>query len=203
MHYGFLDESGGVDPFSGSHVLVVALLTTHTPRKIERHVKRAHQKLGHHVRMTELKASSSSQRVVTRFLTAIATEDIEIIAVIVDKRAIQRPPTDPEKIYRKAVTHVAAHCVSKWPRVELFLDKRYTKKSLRRELEVAIRTGIAHLPQEVVLIHQEDSRNIKGLQAVDFVAWALFQKYEANDEQYYAIIQDKIIVEEVIQQLLW
>jgi len=35
MRYGFLDESGGADPFSGSHFLVVAVLSTNVPRPIE------------------------------------------------------------------------------------------------------------------------------------------------------------------------
>ncbi|MCP4164666.1 MAG: DUF3800 domain-containing protein [Chloroflexi bacterium] len=105
--------------------------------------------------------------------------------------------------YREAVARLVAHCVARWPRIDLFLDKRYTKKSLRRELELVIREGVVHLPQEVVLIRQEDSRNSKGLQAVDFVAWAIYQKYEADDERFYAIIQDKIIVEETIQHHLW
>ena len=201
--YGFLDESGGVDPFSGSHVLVVSLLTTQAPRKIELRIKRAHQKLGRGASGEELKASSSQARVITRFLESMAGEEIEIIAVIVDKRAILRPPENTEDIYREAAAKAVSHCVARWPRIDLSLDKRYTKKSLRRELELAIREGISHLSQEVVLIRQEDSRNVKGLQAIDFVAWALFQKYEANDEQYYSIIQDRIIVEEIIQQPLW
>lgn len=203
MRFGFLDESGNVDPFSGSHVLVVALLTTNIPRKIELRVKRMHQKLGRRARTNELKASSSDEWVITQLLANIANEDIEIVTVIVDKRAILRPPEDPERIYRTAVTRVTAHCVSKWPRVDFCLDKRYTKQSLRWELEVAIRDGISQIPQDVVLIHQEDSRAVKGLQAVDFIAWAIYQKYEANDEQYYSIIQDRIVVEELIQQPLW
>jgi len=203
MRIGFLDESGGVDPFSGSHFLVVALLTTDVPRKIELHIKRARQKLGRRARADELKAASSEERVITRLLQSIANENIEIMAVVVDKRAIRRPPKDPEEIYRKAVTKIVNHCVMRWPRVDICLDKRYTKKALRRKLEVTIRDGIAHLNQEVVLIRQEDSRNVKGLQAVDFVAWAIFQKYETNDARYYALLQDKIIIEEMIERPLW
>ncbi|HEY54642.1 MAG TPA: DUF3800 domain-containing protein [Caldilineae bacterium] len=203
MRVGFLDESGNVDPFSDSHVLVVAVLTASGPRKIELHVKRARQKLGRRARVGELKAASSEDRVITRLLQSIAEEDIEIVAVVVDKRAILRPPDDPEDIYRETVARIVAHCVLRWPRLDLVLDKRYTKKSLRRELEVAIRDGITHVPQEVVLIHQEDSRTVKGLQAVDFIAWAIYQKYEANDDQYYSIIQDRIIIEELIQRPLW
>ena len=203
MRYSFLDDSGGADPFSGSHFLVVAVLTTNVPRPIALHVKRARKSLGRKARPDEMKAAVLEERVIERLLRSIADEDVEIVAVIVDKRAILRPPDDPEDIYREAVTRAIAHCVKRWPRIELFLDKRYTKESLRYELERVIREGIAGLPQEVVLIRQEDSRNRKGLQAVDHVAWAIFQKYEAGDDRFYSIIRDKIVVEEMVRHHLW
>ena len=33
----------------------------------------------------------------------------------------------------------------------------------------------------------------KGLQVVDFISWAIFQKYENFDESYYNIIKDLIV----------
>lgn len=42
--HAFIDESGTVAPFSGSHFLVIALLGTTRPRQIELHVKRAFKK---------------------------------------------------------------------------------------------------------------------------------------------------------------
>ena len=203
MRYGFLDESGGADPFSGSHFLVVALLTTNMPRPIELHVKRARKSLGRKARPDEMKAAVLESRVIERLLQSIAEENIEIVAVVVDKRAILRPPENPEDIYREAVARTVVHCVERWPRIDLFLDKRYTKRSLRHELERVIREGIAGLPKEVVLIRQEDSRNRKELQAVDHVAWAIFQKYEAGDDRFYSVIKDKIVVEEMIKHHLW
>jgi len=203
MRYGFLDESGGADPFSGSHFLVVAVLSTHVPRPIELHVKRARKSLGRKARPDEMKAAVLEERIIERLLQSIVEEDIEIVTVIVDKRVILRPPKDPEDIYREAVTRAVAHCVERWPRIELFLDKRYTKRSLRLELERVVREGLAGLPQEVVLIRQEDSRNRKELQAVDHVAWAIYQKYEAGDDRFYKILKDRMVVEEVIRHYLW
>lgn len=201
--YGFLDESGGADPFSGSRFLVVTVLLSTAIRPIELHVKRARQSLGRKARPDEMKAAALEHRVVERLLQSIAAEDVKIVAVIVDKWAILYPPKDPEDIYRAAAARATAHCVERWPRIELFLDKRYTKSALRRELERAIREGFAGLPQEVVLIRQEDSRNRRELQAADHVAWAIFQKYEADDDHFYGILQDKIVVEEVIRRDLW
>lgn len=203
MRYGFLDEAGGTDPYSGSRFLVVAALTTPNARPIDLHVKRARQALGRSMRSDELKASAQNHRFNTRLLQSVAEEDINIVTVIIDKRAILRPPTDTEDIYREAVMRTIAHCVTFWPRIELFLDQRYTNKELRHRLERIVREGIAAQHTEVVLIHQEDSRNHKGIQAADHIAWAIFQKYEAQNERFYHVLHPKIVTEEVITHHLW
>lgn len=203
LHYAFVDESGTVAPFSGSHFLVIALLATKHYRPIELHVKRAHKKYGTSLASGEMKADVSREEVIKRLLQAVAREQIAIIAVIVDKRDIVRPPEDPEDIYRQAVTRAIRHAVSRWPRIDLCLDKRYTTKRLRYRLEKEIREVIADLPQEVVIVNQEDSIVQKELQAVDFIAWAFFQKYEREDERFYQIIANKVVVEEVIRRRLW
>jgi hypothetical protein len=113
MRYGFLDESGGADPFSGSHFLVVAVLTTNVPRPIELHVKRARKSLRRKARPDEMKATVLEQRVIERLLRSIADEDVKIVTVLIDKRAILRPPEDPEDIYREAVTRAIVHCVKR------------------------------------------------------------------------------------------
>jgi len=203
MRYGFLDESGDVDPFSGTRFLVVAVLSTTAPRPIELHVKRARRSLGKKPAPNEMKASTSEPKIVERLLKAIAQESVEIIAVIVDKQSILRPPGDPEDIYRMAVTRAIRHCVKRWPRSTFYLDKRYTKKALRYQLEEVIREGLVGVPQEVVLIRQEDSLVRKELQAGDHVAWAFFQKYERNDDRFYRIIEDKVLIEELVKHELW
>jgi len=203
LQYAFVDESGTVDPFSGSHFLVIALLSTTRPRPIELHVKRALKKYGTSLGFGEMKADASREVVVKRLLQAIAQEPVAILAVIVDKRGIARPPEDPEEIYREAITRAIRHAVTRWPRIDVCLDKRYTAKRLRYRLEKVIRERITDLHQEVVIIRQEDSIACKELQATDYVAWAFFQKYERGDNRFYDIIADKVVVEELISRRLW
>ena len=90
-------------------------------------------------------------------------------------------------------------CVERWPRLKVIIDKRYTHEYLRQKLEWQIREGIADIKGQAVVIHQVDSMRAKGLQAVDYVAWAFWQKYQRGDESYCQIIKDKVIVEEVIE----
>lgn len=202
-HYSFADESGTTSPFSGSRFFVVALLDTKNPRKVELHVRRLHKRFGTSLKSGEMKADASQEKTIKRFLSTIAREQIEIIAVIIDKRRILRPPKSNEAIYREAVSLVASHAVQRWSRVEIFLDKRYTSKRLRRSLEKEIRERISDFPHQVVIIHQEDSIGRKEIQAADFISWAFFQKYERGDSQFYDIISGNVIVEEVVRRKLW
>ena len=203
MRYGFLDESGGVDPFAKqSPCLVVAVLTTARPRSIELHIKRAHKKYGTSLASGEMKAAFSKERVIKRLLLALAVEDVAIVAVTLNKEVIVRPPKDPEDLYREAVNLAVRRCVERWPRLEMYLDKRYNRKKLVQDLERGIRENIADLPQEVVLIYQEDSVVRKELQAADFVAWALYQRCMGNQE-FWRLIEDKVIEDEVIERAKW
>ena len=103
-HYSFIDESGSTSHFSGSRFFVVALLDTRNPRKVELHVRRLHKRFGTSLKSGEMKADASQEKTIKRFLTTIAKEQIEIIAVIIDKRRILRPPKSNEAIYRRGLS---------------------------------------------------------------------------------------------------
>jgi hypothetical protein len=81
--------------------------------------------------------------------------------------------------------------------------KKLDAQRLRDRLEREIREAIAGLPQEVVMIRQEDSVAYKALQAADYVAWAIFQKYEHGEQRFCDIIAEQIIVEGIVQRSLW
>ncbi len=66
------------------------------------------------------------------------------------------------------------------------------------QLERAIREAIADVPDQVVLIEQQDSWAEPGLQAVDFVAWAFEQKHAQGNNWAAHIIASKVMVEEKV-----
>ena len=150
-----------------------------------------------------MKAKKSDDALTENLLAALAHEPIEIFSVIVDRRIIEQSPKDPEDIYRWAVARLAAKLVKRYPRIEIVLDRRYTKEHLRYLLERAIREGISGLPQRYVMIRQEDSMLSKELQAVDFIAWALYQKYERGDNKFYEQIAPRIVEEELVTKQVW
>lgn len=203
LRYAYIDESGSVSPFTGSRFLVVALISMAQPRPVELHVKRAHKRYGASLASGEMKADASRGVVVEQLLKSLACEPIAIIAAVVDKRAIRRPPQDPEEIYRRTVSLVIQQAIRRWPRIEICLDRRYTTRRLRDRLERDIREATAGVHQEVVIIRQEDSLTCKLLQATDFVTWAIFEKYERGDGHFYDLITGRILVEKHIRRSLW
>ncbi len=58
------------------------------------------------------------------------------------------------------------------------------------------------MPQQYGMVRQEDSIFTEELQAVDFFAWAMFQKYVRGESRFYERIVP-IIVEEVITKQVW
>ena len=198
-----MDESGTVGASKGSHFLVVAVLSASQPRDIELPVRRALKKYGRSLSAGEIKAARTEEAAILRMLQTIAEQDVRVVAVIVDQKAISRPPKDSEEIYRWAVTRAVYHLVELFPRIEICLDRRYTNEKLRHALERHIREGIEDLHQKLVLIYQESSYMRKELQAADSVAWAFFQKYERGDTRFYDIIAPKVFKEELIIEKDW
>jgi hypothetical protein len=197
MLFAFGDESGTPNPASEEQFFTVALLVVQNPRHIETLVRRTRRSLRRRARTSELKAARSHPRVIHRFLTKLAAIECEIYVTVVDKQGIV--PQHSEAVYRVAVARGVRHCVERHPQVNLYLDKRYTNRTQRVQLEQAIRRAIAHVPMQIVLIEQSDLWAVPGLQAVDFVAWSFEQKHGLGEGWAAQIIAEKVIVEEKVR----
>jgi hypothetical protein len=203
LYYAFVDESGSTASTETSHFLVVAVFGTEEPLDIRRVIRRYRKKNKGSLPSGELKARKLEPTSVKEVLGKLAQSPIQIMAVIVDPFILNHPPQDPEDIYRWAVSRAVYSMVERYPRIEIVLDRRYTKESLRFELEKAIRRAITGISEQYVLIRQDDSSQREELQAVDFLAWAFFQKYEKNDSQYYDLIAPLVIKEDWLSKQQW
>jgi hypothetical protein len=203
LWYAFSDESGNTKLFSPMEpFLVTAAILTCTPRPIELHVKRTLKKWGTPVALGELKAAHTQPAIITRLLAALAQEDIAIVGVVLDKRSVVRPPADREELYRMLIARLGQLCVIQHPRLEWYLDRKYTQPYLAQALERSIRRQLTPITQESVLIFPTESHTRKELQAADFVAWALAQKYLGREE-FWKLVEKKAVVEEMLKRENW
>ena len=144
----------------------------------------------------EFKARYARPKVIERFLSGLAAEELAVYVVAVDKATYRE--TEGEELYRQVIARAVRHCVERTPRLHLTLDRRYTNRKQQTALETAIRESLADITGHVVVIEPMDSTAKPELQAVDFVAWAFGQKYERGDEHFARLLAERVVVEEVL-----
>lgn len=199
MKYAFLDEFGGVsqnleqDPY-----LIIAALITDSSRQLDLLTKRARRRFEVLRPKSELKATHSPENATRWILSGAALLDVALILVIQDKSMLSKFPKNPEDLYSQTVARTVRHCVERCPQIEVVIDKRYTQEHLRTKLEWRIRSAIADIPGQTVLIQQADSQTVKGLQVVDYVSWAAGQKYLRKDDSYFNLVKTRVAIEEVV-----
>lgn len=82
--------------------------------------------------------------------------------------------------------------------IELYIDQKDTNKFIRENFEKYLKNGLNKWECAKINIQIKPSHTEKCLQAVDFISWAIFRKYELGDFEYYEIIKDKIIEENLL-----
>ena len=80
----------------------------------------------------------------------------------------------------------------------LVADRKDTKKNLQDNFISYITQAMQKRRAGGFSMSLAASHDEKGLQAVDFISWAIFRKYEQGDYQYYEIIKEKIIDERLL-----
>lgn len=186
----FIDESWLATKSSDDYFLVVVSVMTTNRRRIElavRHLKRLPK-----LKMrSELKASASSAKMARKFLDVLAS-DPNVVIVAAMWRGKKSAVEDYEGLYQRVVARCALQTVKRSKRIDLHIDKRYTRENRQLELEGKIRNALVQVAGNIVRITQEDSQRVKELAAPDFVAWAFTQRYCHNNAEFYNIIRSKI-----------
>lgn len=79
--------------------------------------------------------------------------------------------------------------------INICIDRRETNAYVAKHFNEYLWDSLQKKTQDNIDIIVRESYQEKALQAVDFISWALFRKYERGDESYYTLIKDKIVVE--------
>jgi hypothetical protein len=78
-------------------------------------------------------------------------------------------------------------------KITLIASKRETNKFLNENFKTYINSRINNKHKVNLEVIIKTPAQIKGLQVVDFVSWAIFQKYENEDNSYYNAIKELIV----------
>ena len=195
--YVFIDESGDLGRF-GTNYFVVAGVVVDDPVKLKRVIKKARQrKLKKKIReLPELKANKTNKVVRNYILSKIASADVKIFAIVVDKSKIMPHLYEvKDRLYNYIFGILINELASdEYSSMRIIVDKKHTNTLIRENFNDYIQWKIrSRHPNISVEIKHLDSQSTPELQAVDFIAWAILRKFNVGDDEYYRIIEEKII----------
>ena len=201
--YIYIDESGdlGFKKKGASKYFMITLLITKDPKKVKRVIKKCRQRIlkKKHKKFPELKASKSSPLIRKYILKELAKLDLSVLTIILNKSQVyDYLKTKREKLYNYIAGLILAEAQLEPSYENVVIDKRVKKKAVRRDFDTYIQDKIDKkrlLPIKRLRISHFNSQKREALQAMDFVSWAIFRKYEHKDTIYYDFIKEKISTE--------
>ena len=79
--------------------------------------------------------------------------------------------------------------------IKLIASRRETNKFLNENFKSYLNSQVENRHKIKMEVLIKSPHEEKSLQAVDFMSWAIFRKYEYGDDSYYNLIKNKIVEE--------
>ncbi|MEM2112465.1 MAG: DUF3800 domain-containing protein [Candidatus Bathyarchaeia archaeon] len=203
--YIFIDESGdlGFD-FSKkgtTSYFLITFLFTKNKRPIEKCVKKVHAGLRKkYKKVGVLHAYKEEPATKKRLLSLLATKECFVMTILLNKRRVYTRLQDEKPVLYNYVTNILLDRVFtknllKASSIQIIASRKETNKFLNQNFKSYLKSQLALNHSLHVDIFIKTPAEEKALQAVDFVSWAIFRKYEYGDSTYYNLIRGKIIEE--------
>lgn len=195
----YLDESGNL----ADDLPYTIAATVGGDRAVRKKLSRIPKKVRQRImdkklsQVPELKFHDSTEQIRERFLKYLVKYDPEIFALSLDKEG--RQVEDSPKNYGIVVGELVRRVISSVEegRIDLTLDKKYTKPKDRRRLEEFIRFTLGEEDFNLSIRHREgEAENL--LQVADFVAGAFLRRFAFEEPKYYKIFSDAVLSEVTI-----
>jgi hypothetical protein len=208
MLHIYFDESGclGFDfakSGTNNHILITFLILNEC-RPINTLVKNIYLTLPKKFkrrRGSYLHAHYEKPITIKRFLKGLASKNIRIATMRLDKRKILFPGNTNELYSSMVVALInrlyADDIITKSDKIKFIVSRRNTSKKLNDDFSESITRCTLDVNFDFMIIAPSDD---KCLQAVDFVSWALWQKYENHDESYFDLVAGKIVGEYIMYE---
>jgi len=206
MVYIYFDESGdlGFDFSKGgtSKNFSVAFLIVNEKRPISSLVKKVFASLPQTLKRKSsgvLHAYYEKSSTIAKLLQGISKKDVKIASIRLDKRKVLLIG-NPNELYTNIVVTLINRLytddiISDTDDIILVASRRNTSKNLNVIFSESVVRRAHGVKFSVNIVPPSDD---KCLQAVDFISWAFWQKYEKGDETYTSMIADKIVQEYVM-----
>ncbi len=207
MGYIFLDESGDLGfNFKNrktTKYFVVTFLFVENKGPIKKIVKKTHSELKKKYKRRVGVLHSVKERPITRqrLLGRLNEKDCAIMTIYLNKKKVYTKLQDEKQVLYNYVTNIlldriySKRLISGKNKITIVASRRETNKYLNENFKTYLnKQAKNHHKVEIEAVIKTPFEE-KALQAVDFVSWAIFRKYEYGDDSYYNIIRSKIVEE--------
>lgn len=207
MTHIFLDESGDLGfKETSSRWFLFTIAITEKRRALEKVVTRARRALlKKQKNISELHAYHASETTRNRVLRGLAEiDDLKVFCVILNKQKVYVDLQNQKNYLYNYTANIlldrlhSRSIVDLREPLHLCVDRKDTNKNIRQNFEQYLERSLQEKRLGKISMESKASYSDKSLQAVDFLSWAIFRKYERGDYEYYEIIRDKIIEESLL-----
>ena len=211
----FVDEAGDLGfNLRSSKTFVVSYFTTQDSQRIRTDTKRLLKRINNKYKrkISEFKFSKDSCEIKNRFFNLIKEMDICIGYVAIEKRAVKDELKDkPLILYNYLiVNYPITNILSRYnlTKISFILDKNLTKEARRMfddylKGKVSWKSFLMSKDEPAINICHLDSQEDPCIQVADYLADAIFSKFEHNNNIYYDLIKDKIQFKDSWGRLNW
>lgn len=136
-----------------------------------------------------------------RLLSLLACRNCKVMTILLNKRKVYTRLQDEKAVLYNYVTNILLDRIfSKrlLPGIEdyeIIAARRETNRFLNANFKLYLQMQLTERHDVRVKISIKTPEQERGLQAVDFISWAIFRKYERSDSSYYDIIKGNIVEE--------
>ncbi|MDP2909742.1 MAG: DUF3800 domain-containing protein [bacterium] len=201
MHI-FIDEAGNlITKKDDGECFIIAGIFTENPRILKKLILRTRKaKLSPRDRKndSEIKSSKATdkyKRYLYEHLNRI--DNFQIFGLYLKIKDIPAHMRNKEGLIYLRITEelLKLGCIEKYDKINLVMDNKGLKGLTKNAFDLALTEefGASFKNPKIFSIFHADSQKEKGIQAVDFVTHAIFQKYQRGNDIWLEMIKDKIV----------
>ena len=206
MAYIYMDESGDLgfnDYELNSKFFIITFLIANNEKEISNVMKNLYKWMeGKKVRRKKsafFHANQEWKASVKRALDLASRRDIKVVSLVLQKDIISRKDKENiHSLYNKVVWYLLEQCERR--NYLTYKDKHYfiasrkeTKRQLNENFISYLESSHSDLLDIDIII--DNPSQVKWLELVDPISFAIYQKYEYWDLELYSVIKNKIILE--------
>lgn len=201
LYYAYSDDSPTLAG-QENRLAVAAVVTLKAGDKtLARIPKRARQRIVDKKlrQLPELKFYNSDEKTRVRMLRMIASTSVEIFTLVVDKEG--RRVSDSPLNNGVVLGNAAAAVLKEKGKVSWTPDRKFVNPDdTAQYLDTAVKVAASKAPSGFLVMKEPaDSRREILIQLADFVVGAISYKYNWEDDHYYQIIKERVVLEELVR----